>query len=338
MQSPGGSPPVQIFASDISKQAIQLARDGLYPENIAADVSPERLRRFFVKINDGYQVSKQVRDLCIFAVQDVTKDPPFSRMDLITCRNLLIYLGVPLQKKVLAAFHYALNPDGYLVLGSSETVEAGSQAFRQIDKKHKVYSRLRTSARPHLEFDLADLVGDPVRVRRPRLISQPDVDLGKEADQIVLSRFSPPGVLINSSFDILQFRGRTGPFLEQPPGHATLNLLKMAREGLAIDLRAAHPSGQASGRPNSQDRRAGAGRFQRHEVTLEVTPLIDKSAPNAAKDPYYLVLFDAAPQAKARPDGARRQRQSQDQLARGARTRGFARRIGRNAGRSALHH
>ena len=100
----------------------------------------------------GYQISKQVRDLCIFAVQDVTRDPPFSRMDLISCRNLLIYLGVPLQKKVLAAFHYALNPDGYLLLGTSESVEAGSEAFRQIDKKHKLYSRLLTSARPHLEF------------------------------------------------------------------------------------------------------------------------------------------------------------------------------------------
>jgi two-component system CheB/CheR fusion protein len=299
LQSPAGSTPVQIFASDISKQAIQIGRDGLYAENIASDVSPERLRRFFVKVNDGYQVSKQVRDLCIFAVQDVTKDPPFSRMDLITCRNLLIYLGVPLQKKVLAAFQYALNPDGHLVLGSSETVEAGSDAFRQIDKKHKVYARLRTSARPRLDFDLADLVGDPVRARRPRLISKPDVDLGKEADQIVLSRFSPPGVLINSSFDILQFRGRTSPFLEQPPGHATLNLLKMAREGLAIDLRAAIHHAKQTGGPVRKTGVRVPGDRHGTAVAVEVTPLIDKSAPNAAKDPYYLVLFDAAPQEKA---------------------------------------
>ena len=242
--------PVQIFASDISKQAIQVARDGHYPENIRADVSPERLRRFFVKINDGYQVSKQVRDLCIFAVQDVTKDPPFSRMDLITCRNLLIYLGVPLQKKVLAAFHYALNPDGYLVAGKfgDRGGRLGVLSARST-RSIKLYSRLRTSARPHLEFGLADLTGDPVRVRKPRLVAQPDMDLGKEADRIVLSRFSPPGVLINSSFDILQFRGRTGPFLEQPPGHATLNLLKMAREGLAIDLRAALHQAKKPGGP-----------------------------------------------------------------------------------------
>jgi two-component system, chemotaxis family, CheB/CheR fusion protein len=298
LQSIGG-PPVQIFASDISKEAIQIARDGRYPENIIADISPERLQKFFAKSNGGYQVSKQVRDLCIFAVQDVTRDPPFSRMDLISCRNLLIYLGVPLQKRVLAAFHYALNPDGYLLLGSSESVEAGSEAFRQIDKKHKIYSRLLTAARPLLEFRAAEVVEDPVRARRPSLISQGDVDLGQEADRIVLSRYSPPGVLINSSFDILQFRGRTTPFLEQPSGHATLNLLKMAREGLAIDLRAVlHQAKKTAGpiRKTGVRVRNDSGVT---EVTLEAIPVVDKSAPNGAKNPCYLVLFDTAQQMQA---------------------------------------
>jgi two-component system CheB/CheR fusion protein len=238
-----------------------------------------------------------VRDLCIFAVQDVTKDPPFSRMDLISCRNLLIYLGAALQKKVLAAFHYALNPGGYLLLGNSESVEAGSDAFRQIDKKHKVYSRLFTSARPHLEFAPAELLEDPVRARRPGLISQPDADLGREADRIVLSRYSPAGVLINASFDILQFRGHTGPFLEQPPGHATLNLLKMAREGLAIDLRAAIHQAKKTGEPVRKTGLRVQSDSGATELTLEVTPVIDKS-PNSAKDPYYLVLFDTAPHPK----------------------------------------
>jgi two-component system CheB/CheR fusion protein len=299
MPPSGGPPPFQIFASDIGKQAIQVARDGYYPENIAVDVSAERLRRFFAKSDGGYRIGKQVRDLCIFAVQDVTRDPPFSRMDLISCCNLLIYLGVPLQKKVLAAFHYALNPDGYLVLGGSESVEAGSDAFRQVDKKHKIYSKLRTSARPHLEFNPAGLTEDPLRVRRQRLIAQPEVDLGREADRIVLAQYSPPGVLINSSFDILQFRGRTAPFLEQPPGHATLNLLKMAREGLALDLRAAiHQAKKTSGpiRKSGVRVRSDSGV---QDLALEVIPVIDKSAPTSAKDPCYLVLFDTVPQAKA---------------------------------------
>ena len=166
MELSARAPAIQIFASDISKQAIQIAREGLYPENVAADVSPERLQRFFAATDRDYQISKQVRDLCIFAVQDVNRDPPFSRMDLISCRNLLIYLGVSLQRRVLAAFHYALNPDGYLLLGSSESVEAGSDAFRQIDKKHKLYSRLLTSARPPMEFRPSDPVVGLLPIRR----------------------------------------------------------------------------------------------------------------------------------------------------------------------------
>jgi two-component system CheB/CheR fusion protein len=295
---PAAGQPVQIFASDIGKEAIQVARDGQYPENIVADVSPERLQKFFAQSNRGYQISKQVRDVCVFAVQDVTRDPPFSRVDLICCRNLLIYLGVPLQKKVLATFHYALNPGGYLLLGSSESVEAGSEAFRQIDKKHKIYSRLLTSARAHLEFSPSELTEDPVRVRRQGLISQPDIDVGREADRIVLSRYSPPGVLINSSFDVLQFRGRTGPFLEQPSGQATLNLLKMAREGLAIDLRAALHQAKKSGGPIRKTGLRVRGDSGVMEIALEIAPVIDKSTPNGAKNPCYLVLFDAAAAGK----------------------------------------
>jgi two-component system CheB/CheR fusion protein len=297
LQSTSG-PPVQIFASDISKEAIQMARDGQYPENIAADVSPERLQKFFAQSSRGYQISKQVRDHCIFAVQDVTRDPPFSRVDLISCRNLLIYMGAPLQKKVLAAFHYALNPGGYLLLGNSESVEAGSEVFRQIDKKHKIHSRLLTSARAHLEFSPSELTEDPVRVRRQSLILQPDVDVAREADRIVLSHYSPPGVLINASFDVLQFRGRTGPFLEQPSGLASLNLLKMAREGLAIDLRAAIQQAKKSGGPIRKTGVRVRSDSGVTEIVLEVAPVIDKSTPNGAKNPCYLVLFDAAAAGK----------------------------------------
>jgi two-component system, chemotaxis family, CheB/CheR fusion protein len=297
LQLSPGTPSVQIFASDISKQAIQVARDGHYPENIAADVSPERLQRFFAQSGHGYQINKQVRDLCIFAVQDVNRDPPFSRMDLISCRNLLIYLGVSLQRKALAAFHYALNPDGYLLLGSSESVEAGSEAFRQIDKKHRLYSRLVTSARPLLEFRPAEVAGDPLPVRRQSLHSQSEADLSREADRIVLSQYSPPGVLINSSFEVLQFRGRTAAFLEQPSGQATLNVFKMAREGLSIDLRAAIHHAKKTSAPVRKPGVRVRTDLGVIEVTLEIIPVIDKSTSSSAKNPCYLVLFDSAPAA-----------------------------------------
>ena len=289
--------PVQIFASDISKQAVQAARDGRYPENIVADVSPERLRKFFSRSDGGFQISKQVRDLCVFAVQVVTQDPPFSKIDLISCRNLLIYLGAPLQKKVLATFHYSLKTDGYLLLGSSESVEVGSEGFRQVDKQFKVYSRLLTSARPALAYRSSEPAEDPLPLRRPGVIAKPADDLGREADRIVLSQYSPPAVLINSSFEILQFRGSTAPFLQQPSGHATLNLLKMARGGLGLDLRAAIHHARKTGGPVSKKGVRVGTDSGLTKVTLEVTPIRD----GRSKEPFYLILFQTATQTKSGP-------------------------------------
>ncbi|MBZ5611724.1 MAG: PAS domain-containing protein, partial [Acidobacteriia bacterium] len=305
---PGGGPPVQIFATDISKLAIDAARDGLYTGSIVADVSPERLRRFFVTSDGGYQISKQVRDLCIFAVQDAVTDPPFSRLDLISCRNLLIYLGAPLQKKVLTTFHYALKPAGHLLLGSSETVGSGSEFFRQVDKKHKLYSRLPVAVRPHFELGPRAPADDWTPARARATPPHPDIDVGKQADQIVLSKYAPPGVLINSNFDILQFRGRTGPFLEPPAGQATLNLLRMAREGLAIDLRGAVHQAKKTGGPVSKSgvhMRSESGVL---EVNLEVTPIFE----HAAKEPYYLILFQTGEPHKARkaPPAAKEKKRS----------------------------
>jgi len=302
---PSGAPPIQIFATDISMQAIQTARDGLYPENIVSDVSLERLRRFFVKANGGYQISKRVRDLCVFAVQDVTNDPPFSKLDLISCRNLLIYLSIPVQKRVLATFHYALAPSGYLLLGNSETVGAGSNLYRPADKKHKLYSKLMTAVRPVFHLAPSEIAEGAALPRQHSASSRSAIDLGKEADRVVLAKYSPPGVLINSLFDIIQFRGRTGPFLEPSPGQAALNLLKMAREGLVIDLRAAVYQAKKTGatvrktgvRLHSEDRVT--------EVNLEVTPIADASS----RDPYYLVLFQTVErptQAQKPPLGAAR--------------------------------
>ena len=231
---------IQIFATDISYAAIETARAGIYGKNIEADVSPERLQRYFVKTESGYQISKAIRNLCVFARQDVTKDPPFSQVDLISCRNVLIYLAAEIQKRILPLFYYALNLHGYLLLGSSESIGGFADLFAPADKRLKVYVKKTTHQPPALEMmfgsPAAELPG--ARGQQPGALTG-RVDVRKEADRILLAKYAPAGVLINADFDILEFRGRTGDYLEPAPGAASLNLLKMAREELTLVLRTA---------------------------------------------------------------------------------------------------
>jgi two-component system CheB/CheR fusion protein len=233
----------QIFATDISEAAIDRARGGFYPETIKQDVSLQRLRRFFVKTADGYRIAKAVRDMCIFAKQDLTKDPPFSRLDLISCRNVLIYMGSDLQKRVIPIFHYALKPGGYLMLGSAESIGSFSNLFTLTDKKGKIYLKKQVPVASRVDYP-------PVRSTIPKLLSKKragkpaaipasETDLFKEADKIILSRFAPAGVLLNADLEALQFRGHTGPYLEHAPGKPTVNVLKLVREGLAFELKSA---------------------------------------------------------------------------------------------------
>ncbi|HYO64959.1 MAG TPA: chemotaxis protein CheB [Archangium sp.] len=231
---------IQAFGTDLSEPALAQARAAFYPESIAADLSPERLRRFFVRTEGGYRIHKSLRDLCIFARQNVVADPPFSRMDLISCRNVLIYLDPVLQKRVLPIFHYALNPGGYLLLGTSETVGASADLFSLVERHHKLYRKKSISYRTPLSFTYREPVAErhedaPPPSRR----GAPERDPQREADRLVLASYAPPGVIINDALEILHFRGHTGPYLEPLPGAASLNLLKMAREGLALELRAA---------------------------------------------------------------------------------------------------
>ena len=231
-------PPVQIFATDLSDTtALQKAREGLYPDSISGEVTPERLRRFFTKEDGKYRINKTIRDMCLFAKQNVAADPPFSRVDLVSCRNLLIYLSPQLQKRVIATFHYALNPDGFLLLGASETVGGASDLFSLIDRQHRIYRKRATPVRTYPHFAVEDLRGGVSPRPRDR---EPEPVLGdwlREADRLLLSQYSPPGALINSEFQVLQFRGETGAYLKPSPGEASLNLLKMAREGLFLELR-----------------------------------------------------------------------------------------------------
>ncbi len=293
--------PLQIFGTDINDPALEKARAGVYPENIKTDVSADRLRRFFVKAERGYRINKSVREACIFARQNVVVDPPFSNIDLISCRNVLIYLGPALQRKVLPLFHYALRPDTFLLLGASETVGSFCDLFTLMDKKAKIYVKRGTRTRPLVAFGpgLPEAQVEPGPAPAPAAALVPSLaDVQRQADRLLLTNFSPPGVIINRHMEVVQFRGHTGPFLEHPHGEASLHLLKMAREGLALDLRTAVSKAM---KQNIRVRQEFAHVRQNGEtlhVTIEVIPF--NSPPAAEK--FYLVLFETAGEAaKAAP-------------------------------------
>jgi two-component system, chemotaxis family, CheB/CheR fusion protein len=275
---------IQIFATDISESSLERARAGIYPENIALDVSPERLRRFFTRVNGNYQISKTIRDMCIFAKQNVIQDPPFSKVDLITCRNLLIYLEPVLQKKILPIFHYALRPGGFLLLGNSETI-GSSDLFREIDKKHRIYVRKEAPTRMGLEFMIADEEPPKAEIIK-RKIHDGWSGLEEEANRLLL-KHAPPAVIIDQDMDILQFRGHTGPFLEPASGRASLNILKMAREGLLLDLRTAIQKARATNAPVKKQgiRIKRNGGFM--DLAIEVFPISTASS----RESYFVVLF-----------------------------------------------
>ena len=280
--------PIQIFASDIDEAAIEKARQGIYPDNIAQDISAERLRRFFVKTEQGYQISKAVRDLCVFARQNLIKDPPFSRMDLISCRNLMIYLGPVLQKKVLPILHYALNPAGYLLLGRSESIGEFVNLFSLVDKNSRIYSKKTSTTKLHFDGErgpVQEKAGEMKKIDE-RAAGVPDIL--KEADSIVLSRYSPAGLVINEDMDILQFRGNISPYLKPQPGKASLNLMKMAGDSLAMELRVLIRAARGK---DSAVRKEGIKIKHNHsftDIAIEVTAF----KPRDSSERLFLVIFE----------------------------------------------
>ncbi len=236
---------IQIFGTDLSEKAIQRARAGVYRETIEADISPVRLRRFFQKVDNGYQISKTIRDLCVFSIQNVFRDPPFSRIDLLSCRNVMIYLGQSLQKRVAPIFHYALNPGGFLMIGNTEgLLGSGAELFEMADKKHRIYRKkaVLTPVPSGFSVQLAEAHAEGESVQPVSRTSAPvriPIDLHREADRLLLARYAPPSVVVNEQLEIVQTRGHTGPYLELPTGKASLDLLKMARPGLQHELRSA---------------------------------------------------------------------------------------------------
>ena len=279
---------VQIFASDIDETAIQKARIGIYSENDIAGILPERLQRFFIKTASGFQINKMIRDMCIFALQDVIKDPPFSHLDLVCCRNLLIYLGSTLQKKVLTIFHYSLKPSGYLMLGTSETIGSAVDLFALKDKKGKVYIKKSIPTPRFYELGPPISYETTTHVQPYRTEKMAD-KLHAEAEQLILNSYSPPGVIINEEMEILGFTGRVGPFIEPSSGTANLKLLKMVHPDLLIPLRAAVSEAIKNKTSIKRERMKFHHNDKMQYLNIIVTPLTAASEIRT-----YLVLFEAA--------------------------------------------
>jgi two-component system CheB/CheR fusion protein len=227
---------LQIFATDLDRDAIDKARAGVYPANISADVSPERLQRFFIQEGNSYRVGKEIREMVTFATQNVIMDPPFTKLDLIICRNLLIYLTPELQRKLLPLFHYSLLPGGVLFLGSAESVSAYTDLFAPLSIKSRLFRRRESFLPADRQAFPASFVHDRAGDPQELTMVKPVINLQTLADHLLLQHFSPAAVLVNNKGDILYISGRTGKYLEPAAGKANWNIFAMAREGLRFDL------------------------------------------------------------------------------------------------------
>jgi two-component system CheB/CheR fusion protein len=320
-------PRVQIFATDIDERALAVARAARYPEALLDNVSPERRRRFFISDGGSYVVSKDVRELCIFSPHSVIRDPPFSRIDLVSCRNLLIYFGVDVQNQVIPTFHYALRPDGYLLLGSAENVSQFDELFTPIDKRHRIFRR-RSDVAPAIRLPLllqglragqsSDLV--------PRRLPLAGIALRQAVDEQVLEGFAPPHVVVNQEGDLVYYSTRTGKYLEAPGGAPTRQLLTMARKGLRLDLRTLFREVVESGRTATRQGvsvETDEGRVQIVNLTIE--PLSHRPGGESL---YLVLIADQGPvlsqeqaltRTKVRDDGVvahteRELRETRDRL------------------------
>jgi two-component system CheB/CheR fusion protein len=284
----------QIFGTDVSEVALEKARAGVYLANVVRDVSSERLQRFFERHDNGFRIVKAIRDLCIFARQDVTHDPPFSHLDLVSCRNLLIYLDEVAQRRILQAFHFALRPQGVLIIGPAESIAQSSELFEQVDKRFRIYrkrpgSGLGTAQQyrgGHRTIALASPEGDlPLRVEAESLT--------REAERWLLARFAPASVLVDGALNIRQFRGRTGPFLEPSSGPPSQDLRRVVRPELLVEMLPAIRQASETGVSVRRD----AIRLDERDVSIEVVPLAGASGAQGL----LILLDDGAHPPKGRP-------------------------------------
>jgi two-component system CheB/CheR fusion protein len=283
---------IQIFATDLDPDAIEKARRAVYPANIAADVSEERLQRFFINDGGSFRVSKEIREMVVFAPQNLVMDPPFTKLDILTCRNLLIYLGAELQQRVLPLFHYSLKPGGVLMLGSAETIGSFTDLFIPLESKARLFRRNDSRQRAtDLAFPTRDLTSkaEPLMDVKPELVT---ANLKTLADDLLLQQFAPAAVLVNAVGDLVYISGRTGKYLEPAAGKVNWNIHAMAREGLRHEIALALPRAQRNGQRvvcrNLVVRTDGAGT---QLVDLTIHPITE---PAALRGMLMLVFSDVA--------------------------------------------
>jgi len=281
---------IQIFGTDISAPAVEKARAGTYAETAVATVSPERLKRFFVKVGDHYQIGKQIRDLCVFARHDMGKDPPFSKLDLISCRNVLIYMNAALQERVFSFFHYALKPDGFLLLGNSEALGSSANLFIREVSECKIYSRNPAATVVRSALLPADHARAPTRAAAAEQTGAA-FNLEKAVERIIWQRYAPASLVVDAGLHVLHFDGNAGPYLAPARGAATLHVLKLVREELALDLRTALYRAK---KEETRVRREGIRLPQdggSKTVNLEVIPIKGRHANGAD----FLILIEEVP-------------------------------------------
>jgi len=292
---------IQLFGTDLSETSIIRARSGFYPENIQVDVSPERLARFFSKMDGGYRISKTIRDTCVFAQHNILHDPPFSQIDLICCRNLFIYLETELQHRVLALFHYSLRPNGFLVMGTSEGIGSATDLFSTEDRSNKIFAKKAAVPRAmtfsvNARRDFAD-VTVPTGASRHLLESAGNyAEMQKEFDRRLLSQYAPAAVFVTEDLEIVHTRGDINNYLALAAGRPSFSLLKMAPEGMLLDLRNALARAKKDLRPVRREnirmkKTDGGGKSSEQRsrmVNFEVVPL----RINHVKQRYLMIIFD----------------------------------------------
>jgi two-component system, chemotaxis family, CheB/CheR fusion protein len=282
---------LQVFGTDIDSTAIDKARQGLFPQSIAADVSETRLKRFFIKEGGFYRIRKEIRDDTVFSVQDILKDPPFSRLNLLCCRNLLIYLEADAQKRLIPLFHYTLRTDGILMLGTSETIGGFSALFKTLDKKWKIFSRreMPNSIRDKIEFPSRMQGTSHAERPQPKKRAPERADIGQLTQKAVLEQFAPTAILVNADADILHIQGRTGRYIEAASGPPTHNLLDLARQGLRIELSSALRTARSSDEPVTRKRVAVEFNGDTRLINLHVRP---QYAPKEMSGNFLVVFED----------------------------------------------